>query len=472
MKTNILNIKVLLVALVVLLTFTSCQKYLNNSQLPAGTIAGSDAYVSDNSVSAIVTGCLNSLNSTGPSNFAQFTGLYTDELTALPNTTGNTPITQANASTISPSNINYWTATYSKIYALNLAIEGINATPAKLYFKSQWLGECYFLRAFDYYYLTSLYGDAALALTSDFNVTSKLSRSPQALVNQQIINDLLTAKAMLSTSFMSGYGAATSDRARPNRYAAEALLTKMYLINKDWVDAEAMADSVISNATLFKLVTPASVFLTNSQETVWAMATTNDVATNEYAIYDNAMPAISTTDPTKLNVFASLTSQQVGSFEANDARYTNWVRSTVYTGVTPNVTYYFPNKYKSNVSGTERPIIFRLAEMYLARAEARAQQNNLTGAQADINVIRTRAGLPNTIAASQASLLAAVAQERRVELFTEMGNRFFDLRRTGTLDAVMLAQKGNSIWASYKQYWPISLTEIAYDPNLTQTPGY
>ncbi|EHQ27409.1 putative outer membrane starch-binding protein [Mucilaginibacter gracilis] len=472
MKIKNTHIKAVAMVLTSSLLLTGCQKYLNNSELPAGTIAGTDAYVSDNSVASIVTGSLNALNSSGPSNFAQFTGFYTDELAVMPNSTSNTPVQQAYANSILAANINYWSPTYSKIYALNLAIEGINTTPSKLYFKNQWLGECYFLRAFDYYYLTSLYGDAALALTSDFNVTSKLSRAPQSQVYGQIISDLLKAKSLLPTDFMNGYGTATSDRARPNRYAAEAMLAKMYLTTRDWTNAAAMADSVISNTTLFKMVAPASVFLTNSAETIWAMATTNDVPTNEYTIYNNAMPAITATDPVKLNVFGQLTNSLRLSFEANDARYTNWVRSTTYTGITPNATYYFPNKYKSNVIGNERSVILRLAEMYLIRAEARAQLKNITGAQADINVVRTRAGLPNTTAGMQTDLLTAVAQERRVELFTEMGNRFFDLRRTGTLDATMLALKGSGVWASYKQFWPIPLTEMSYNPNMVQTPGY
>jgi hypothetical protein len=116
----------------------------------------------------------------------------------------------------------------------------------------------------------------------------------------------------------------------------------------------------------------------------------------------------------------------------------------------------------------------RLAEQYLIRAEARAQQNNLTGALADLNAIRTRAGLPASAAVSQADVLIAIARERRVELFCEMGNRFFDLRRTGNLDAVMnviALLKGGS-WSSYKDWWPIPLTDIQNDNHLTQTPGF
>ena len=118
--------------------------------------------------------------------------------------------------------------------------------------------------------------------------------------------------------------------------------------------------------------------------------------------------------------------------------------------------------------------MFRLAEQYLIRAEARAQQNNISGAQADLNAIRTRAGLANVTATTQTGLVTAIYHERQIELFTEFGHRWFDLKRTGQLDAVMgiaAPQKGGT-WASYKALIPIPASEISINPHLTQNPGY
>ncbi len=86
-------------------------------------------------------------------------------------------------------------------------------------------------------------------------------------------------------------------------------------------------------------------------------------------------------------------------------------------------------------------MVLRLAEQYLIRAEARAQQNNLSGAQDDLNTIRARAGLDNTAANTQTSLLAAVMHERQVEFFCEGGQRWFDLTRTGQANAVLSIEK-------------------------------
>lgn len=116
-------------------------------------------------------------------------------------------------------------------------------------------------------------------------------------------------------------------------------------------------------------------------------------------------------------------------------------------------------------------MVFRLAEQYLIRAEARAQQGDATGAKADINAIRNRAGLPDTDADGQASILAAIEHERRIEFFTEWGHRWFDLKRTGRADAVLSPIKPN--WQSTDVLFPIPLQEIENNPNLLpQNAGY
>src|SRR5690606_32316428 len=90
--------------------------------------------------------------------------------------------------------------------------------------------------------------------------------------------------------------------------------------------------------------------------------------------------------------------------------------------------YYFPYKYKIQFSNSldEYLVIFRLAEQYLIRAEARMQLNNIKGSLEDLNVIRNRAGLENLQTLSQDEIIEATAQERRHELLMEWGHRWFD----------------------------------------------
>jgi hypothetical protein len=114
-----------------------------------------------------------------------------------------------------------------------------------------------------------------------------------------------------------------------------------------------------------------------------------------------------------------------------------------------------------------------LAEQYLIRAEARAQQGtNLTGAASDLNVLRTRAGLTNTTASTQTDLLTAVAQERRIELMAEWGHRWFDLKRTGKAVSVLSSISNKQPWSNNQLVYPIPTLEITNDHNLVQNSGY
>jgi hypothetical protein len=65
-------------------------------------------------------------------------------------------------------------------------------------------------------------------------------------------------------------------------------------------------------------------------------------------------------------------------------------------------------------------------------------------------------------------MMKAIMQERRVELFGEWGHRFFDLKRTGTIDAVLGVEK--STWKSTAALFPIPYNETLLNPNLTPNP--
>lgn len=129
-----------------------------------------------------------------------------------------------------------------------------------------------------------------------------------------------------------------------------------------------------------------------------------------------------------------------------------------------------PTNSAGNISEYYTPL--RLAEQYLIRAEARANQDNLNGAVDDLNVIRKRAVLTTLLnSLTQAQVLAAVAQENRIEFFAEWGHRWLDLKRTGQADAVLGSLKGSN-WQTTDQLYPIPISEILRDPNLEQNPGY
>jgi hypothetical protein len=114
---------------------------------------------------------------------------------------------------------------------------------------------------------------------------------------------------------------------------------------------------------------------------------------------------------------------------------------------------------------TDPAYIIRIAEIYLIRAEALAQKNDVTGALQSLNLIRNRADLPATKAATKDEVLLAIENERRIEFAFEP-HRWFDLVRTGRAAAVLGLTDTN------KYYLPIPASELSTDPALEQNPGY
>jgi hypothetical protein len=352
-------------------------------------------------------------------------------------------------------NANLWKAAYAYIYHCNICIEGLQkSTAVDAGLKERLTGEVQFVRALCYFYLVNLYGDVPLVLSTNANANALLPRSLVSIVYQQIIADLQSAITLLTDDVANTW---------PSRLAATALLARVYLQIQDWSNAEATASLVI-NSGKFALVTDLGlVFKSNSSETIfqWAPVLANFNAA-EGMIFIPASPGAI---PGYI-----ITASLLSAFEPDDLRKIKWIKSNKVG----NQTYYYPGKYSVRVSAspTEYNIVLRLAEQYLIRAGARAQQGKIAGAVADINTIRMRAGLP-VISSSITSVqcLAAIEQERRTELFTEWGHRWFDLKRTSRADAVLSVVKGSN-WQSTDHLYPIPLTELEADPNLTQNPGY
>lgn len=458
-------------------SLSGCKKAIEVG--PSLTSANSsNAFLSNSSAQSVVAGIYTRMSNgsfyQGASDISLNMGLAADELQNISGTSSSFGIFYQNSyAAITPPA--FWSDFYKQIFYCNTAINGISASSGITDgVKKQLVGEVKFLRAYIYFYAVNLYGTPPLTTTDDYTVNNALANSTPDAVYKQILQDLTEAQAALPDGkYVDASGATVADRVRPNKQVASAMLARVYLYLKDWKNAEAQATSVIGNANYTLEPNLNQVFLKASRETLWALQPVSTLYLN-------------TIDATFLIVNANninttplpLNNNLVKAFESGDARLTNWVGSYT-TATVPVTTYYYANKYKvssfsPNIAVTEYPIVMRYAEQFLIRAEARAQQNNLSGAADDINAIRTRASLPKTTAATLSDLLVAVTHERQVELFTEWGHRWFDLKRTNQLDAVMSVvtpQKGG-VWASYKQLMPIPPSDIQADPNLKQTPGY
>lgn len=351
-----------------------------------------------------------------------------------------------------------WTFGYRNIYHSNAVMEGLNNSIALSdSLKKQLRGEMLVVRALNYFYLVNLFGNVPLVTTTHLEDNQSLARFPVAAIYQLIIADLLEAKSLLKESYPS------AGRARPNKWAASALLARVYLYLQNWSQAEAEASAVINSGSYSLVSNLSSVFLSSSNEAIWQLSpVSTSINTGEGNLF---IPLSATTKP----AFAA-TDLLVAAFESNDQRKANWLKSTVVSGL----SYYYPYKYKIRTGAppyTEYYMVLRFAELYLIRAEARAKQNSIAGAQDDLNKIRNRAGLPNTTAITQPLLTTAVEQERRVEFFAEWGHRWFDLKRTARADVILQPVKLPG-WQPTDVLYPLPQYELDTNPFLTQNPGY
>ncbi|MCG8321570.1 MAG: RagB/SusD family nutrient uptake outer membrane protein [Cytophagales bacterium] len=363
---------------------------------------------------------------------------------------------------MNPNLETYWNEFYGYIHSANAIIEGLaNSTGVTIEIKEQLEGEAKFIRALCHFYLVNLWGDVPLITTTDFQTNSRVSRTASAQVYEQIIQDLIEAQNLLAEDYSFSGG----QRGRPNKSAASALLSRVYLYVGDWQNAEESASEVIINSNYNLASDLNEVFLLNSSETIWQLWSV--FSGGGINTFDGELLIFSAT-PTNV----ALRDDLLNSFETGDERGANWVGS--FSDGTD--TWYYPFKYKvqdgnQGVPITEALSMLRLAEQFLIRAEARAQQGNVTGSQDDLNMIRNRAGLTNTTSNDQTSLLAAIEQERRVELFAENSHRWLDLKRTGRTDAVLGVVKPN--WQNTDVLYPLPRADFDKNSNLRpQNPGY
>jgi hypothetical protein len=459
MKTSNSFIKILFLG-VWILVFGSCEKFVD-IVAPNDQLVGSSVFTSDRTATAAMTGIYSSMMSSYSSllntQLSTLCGLSADEFKDY---SGLSDQQQFYQNSLTPGNnqvLSLWKSTYSYIYQANAVLEGLKqSTGISNEVQRELEGEAKCFRAVCNFYLLNLYGNIPLATSTNYQTNDTLSRSSSILVYQQIIADCKDAQNLLKDDYSFSGG----ERVRPNHFAATALLARVYLFMEDWKNAEAEADSVIGRPDLFTLSADLNqVFLANSSESIWQM--------------EPVQPGINTREGNIfiLNSFpnsVALSDSVLTAFEPNDNRRTNWIDS-VFVG---SQTFYFPFKYKikSGSPVTEYCMVFRLSELYLIRAEARAQQDNLSGATDDLNQIRNRAGLSNTTALTQNEIINAIQQERRVEFFTEDGMRWLDLVRTGQATAVLGSSKNG--WKSTDSLYPIPLSELQNDTKLIQNPGY
>src|SRR6201996_2508429 len=177
-----------------------------------------------------------------------------------------------------------WQYAYEGINRANYLTEYKTTNPAgqQVNFpgKDALYGEVYFLRAFYYFTLVKMFGNVPLFTDKriDISATGQIKQSPKEAVYLSIENDLNAAIAVLPPTQPGQAGRAT-------KYAAQALLGKVYLYQGKYDSAATVLQSVIS-ASAFTLVPDfKSIFLLageNGPESVFEIQYSSDGA-NSYA---------------------------------------------------------------------------------------------------------------------------------------------------------------------------------------------
>lgn len=457
------------------LLLAGCTRFVEVAP-PGISITGADVFTDDATAAAVLTGIYTNMSSAGIDNggltsVSMLSSLSADELLLFG--APNAALSAYYTNTLNNSNMaekDFWGKVYPIIFTANSAIEGLSqAKNLTQSVKQQLTGESKFIRAFCYFYLVNLYGDLPLATGTDYTINSVALRIEKAKIWEQIIADLKEAQELLSADYLDGNILSTSsERVRPTKWAAAALLARSYLYTYDYVNAEAQATSVINNKDLYDTVPLNQAFLKNNREAVWQLQPVfSGFNTQDARIFVLPDSGPSQSFPVYINSFL------LNAFETGDRRKDTWISNVTANGI----TYYYPFKYRISKQGepvNEYNTVLRLGEQYLIRAEARAQQNHIADAVSDVNIIRKRAGLPEIIVSTQETVLTVIQHERQAELFTEWGHRWLDLKRTGNVDEVMIKVtplKGGS-WNSDLQLYPVSLSELRANPNLVQNKGY
>ncbi len=354
-----------------------------------------------------------------------------------------------------------WGGIYNVAYSANFILErlpDVSGVPARQ--RREVTATARFLRGYAYFIGAYTYGGIPIVTTTDLATNRNVPRSTREEVLAFVLEDYQAALADLPDE-PSGPGFA-------GKNAVRAALARYFLYAGDWAQAEQYATEVINSGKYTLDENYEDIVLKDfPRESILEVGYTlaDDPGTNTFGL-NNLFVGRREVIPSNqavLALVAAESGERIRTLGFDPARL-----GGVDNG-------WSVRKYGTADEDNNNIYIFRLAEMYLIRAEARANRNNVAGtgsATDDLNVLRARAKAPLVNGVSgQAAMLRLVEQERLYELAYE-GHRWYDLVRTNRAQPVLSAFSPN--WQSTYEIWPIPLGETQRNPALknNQNPGY
>jgi len=479
-----------------------CKKYLD--KVPLDTINTSNAWETEADAIGAINGAYQPL---------QWAKLYNFRLWTTDIWAGNAAVgagggtdgieTQDIAnfvtSTDNAAALDIWRGPSPGILRSNLVLQNVPEMNINDELKTRITGEAKFLRGLYYFILVRLFGDVPL-ITEPPTPESDLrpARTPKAQVYDLIIQDLTDAINLLpAKSTYSG-----TDIGRASKGAAAGLLAKVYLTLGNYQKTVELCQQVTA---LGYTLNPDysdnfNAALKNTNESLFEVQYYGKTSADFFSNENQASWVSTFTGPRNSDFvgggygWMQPTQEFVNSYEANDSRkdktilyeggpaFDGKAYKSSYSGTGYNVRKFLVTKSISpdyNTNPANFPVL-RYADVLLIQAEAMNELGNTTDAQltatnanATLNKVRARAGLPDVTGLGKAALKEKILHERRMELAFE-GHWWFDIIRVdnGQYALNFLHSIGKSNATTKHLLLPVPQKEIDANKNLSQNSGY
>lgn len=402
---------------------------------------------------------------------------------------------------------------FTTIVRCNWFLASIDKTPMDQELIERMKGEVRFLRAYQYFQRSQLYGDFPLFTTMlTPEEANSIERTPKAQVVDFVLKELDEVSKVLPESY-SG-----DDRGRITKGAALALKARVELFNEKFTESAATSKQVMdlgvyslfsnyqelfrmqneynSEIVLDRSYTEADPNLTvglqvlapestpgggwssvnPSQSLIDAYEMANGKAINDPTSGYNIDKPFLNRDPRLLQSIIIPGAEYAGIiFNPFDPNSLDYWPTYNYTGYVGRKYIHFKSDYADLYrAGLNIPLI-RYAEVLLTYAEAKIEANQIDNSVYDaINLVRNRAGMPDVDKAkyvTQAELRTLLRRERRVELALE-GLRWYDIQRwkigeqvmNGSLYGARISQIDANGNVTYTSTEHVKIEDRVFDP--------
>lgn len=460
--------------------------------------------------------------------------LYGRDFIALPEALADNGFaTQKSGRLVGESNNNFgvhftgtvWTASYQVINQINLTLEaipGITEIPAiTAAEKAAWEGQLYFLRGLYYFELMKAYAytPGAVVTAQDRGGVPLMkvgvgtladaikvfpTRAPIDSVYASIIADFKLADTRLLTS--------ATQKSLATKGAAQAMLSRVYLYTKDYVNAKLWSDNAIATNGGLTRLTDQADYVSNwrsaeNKETIFQIrftlnsenigvneslqtsftTLTAPAITNVTGGFGDLVPTISLLNALGITLVGGNTTTVFNGNNAVIATRSTDVRNQLYEPGTlgRGKSYVETTKFlgKNGFPNLDNVPVIRMSELYLNRAEVLATPGapnfDAVGALADLKVIKSRRYVGYTGSALEtadnaltpAALYEEILNQRRIELAYE-GQRFHDLKRLGRNIVKSPPSTQVVLFTDARILAPIFQPDVDGNPNLRQNFGY